>query len=485
MAKEKLLNTDHRSIAIKIVKFSIPSWVGFFINIFSVIILTRYFLPDVYGLINTFNATGTFLMGLVCLGLDSGFMRYFFEPPAEYDRKQLFFISMTIPVMTLLFVSLVLLIAIPSQLSKLLFGIENFFILILLAVNVVAQLITRFLTIYYRMEGNTRLYSILTIGMQVSLKGGLVFAALIKPTYEFAMLCSVIVIVLMVIVFLLLFGNKIMPEKKWINFKNIKNLRSFFRYSIYTWPIPSLLYFNIIATLILIREKLGSVEVGIFASVSVFVGIIGVLQTGFSTFWSGYMFENYKTKNHFIKQVHDYVSFFTIILMCSFLLFRDLMFLLIGKNFQNSKPFFAILLLYPLFLILSETTCYGVSIAKKTGLLLIVTVLTMVSNLAIIWIFVPSWGILAPCFGSAISGLVFFVLQTYYGQQYYTSLLSWKRTIFAILILIVLALGNLVYIDSFLSIVILVLICAVLSLVVYRELVRQIFSLTRNFFYSR
>lgn len=474
-----------KAILMKIIKFSIPSWVGFVINIVSAIVVTRYFLPKDYGLVNTFIASGTFLMGFVCLGLDSGFMRYFFEPPPNFDRKRLFFVSMVIPIMALVVISLIFLIAIPSQLSTFLFGIDSFFLLLLLALNVVAQVITRFLTIYYRMEGNTLLYSILTIGIQVALKGGLLIAVFIKPTYEFAILSSVIVIIIMVIVFLFLFGKKLMPEKKWATFTSIKKLGSFFRYSIYTWPIPSLLYFNIIATLILIREKLGSTEVGIFASVSIFVGIIGVLQSGFSTFWSGYMFENYKTKNHFIKQVHDYVSFFIIILMCTFLLFRDVMFLMIGKNFQDSKPFFAILLLYPLFLILSETTCYGISIAKKTGLLLIITVFTMVSNLAVIWFFVPSWGILAPCFGSAISGLIFFSVQTYFGQKYYTSILSWERTIFTIIVMIILAIGNLIYSESFLSIFILVLICCVISLIVYREIVAQMWSLATRFIYNR
>jgi O-antigen/teichoic acid export membrane protein len=480
MLKENTFSNDRKDLVLKIVKFSIPSWVGFFINILSAIILTRYFQPDTYGLINTFNATGTFIMGVVCLGLDSGFVRNFFDPPADFDRKRLFFVSLLIPIITILGVSIVFLLTIPSQLSMFLFDIDNLFILVLLSGNVVALIITRFLTIYYRMEGNTLLYSILSIGMQIALKGGLIFAAFVNPTYDFAIFSSVIIIVAMVVVFLSLFGNKLLPEKISVNLSDIKKLSSYFKYSIFTWPVPSLLYFNTIATLILIRANLGNAQVGIFASVSIFVGLIGVLQNGFSTFWSGYMFEHFNEKTHFIKQVHDYVSFFTILLLCFFLLFKDVIFFIIGENYQDSKPFFAILLLYPLFLILSETTCYGISIARKTALMLIITVVSVLSNLVVIWLFIPSWGILAACYGSAVSGLLFFLMQTYYGQQYYCSLLSWKRTLLSIIIIIVLAVGNLVFNDSLESLSILVVICISISVIVYRCIIAQMYSFVRK-----
>ena len=168
MTREHSFTNDRKGLVLKIVKFSIPSWVGFFINILSAIILTRYFQLDTYGLINTFNATGTFIMGVVCLGLDSGFVRNFFDPPADFDRKRLFFVSLLIPLIIILGILIVFLLTIPSQLSMFLFDIDNLFILVLLSGNVVALVITRFLTIYYRMEGNTLLYSILSIGMQIA-----------------------------------------------------------------------------------------------------------------------------------------------------------------------------------------------------------------------------------------------------------------------------------------------------------------------------
>src|SRR3990172_6561124 len=106
---ERTTNGEKADFFLKIIKFSVPSWVGFFINIVSVVIITRYFLPDTYGLINTFNASSTLVMGLVSLGIDSGFIRYFFEPLDGFDRNRLFLISILIPLGILLVLSAALL----------------------------------------------------------------------------------------------------------------------------------------------------------------------------------------------------------------------------------------------------------------------------------------------------------------------------------------------------------------------------------------
>jgi O-antigen/teichoic acid export membrane protein len=326
------------------------------------------------------------------------------------------------------------------------------------------------------MEGNTFLYAILSIAMQLALKGSLVFAALVKPDYEFAILSSVIAMISMVVVFLFFAGRTLFPSRKTYSIAEIRSLKKFFIYSLYTWPVPILLYFNILATLIIIRVKLGNDAVGIFTSVSVFVGVITVLQAGFSTFWSGYMFENYKTQVLRITRMHDYMSFFIIVLMACFVLFRDVIFLLLGAKYQVSKPFFALLLLYPLLLILSETTCYGISIAKKTELLLIVTFLSILLNLGIIWMLIPSWGLIGACIGSAVSAFVFFAVQSYFAQKYYRSIEHAGRTVFTVFSVVVLAVGNQIFNNSFGGLTALSMTGLLFAGLVYRKQIFQIKS---------
>lgn len=465
----------------KIIQFSVPYWVGFVINIVSVVIITRYFLPDAYGLINTFNATSNFIMGVVCLGLDSGFMRHFFEPPDGFDRNRLFFVSTVFPMATLMLIAVLLLGVASSWLSMYIFGVDSFFLMLLLFTNVVALLVIRFVTVYYRMEGNTFLYSVLSILVQLALKIPLVMAALVKPVYEFAILSSVVASGGLVVGFLFFCGRRMLPGSWLVSLAELKGLKQFFVYSISTWPVPILLYFNVVITQLIIRQRLGNEAVGIFASVNVFVGIVSVLQAGFSTFWSGFMFENYQTHRVKIIKTHDYLSFLMIVVMACFVIFRDVMFILLGSKYQVSKPLFALLLLYPLLLILSETTGYGISIAKKPHLMIIATFVSILLNVGMVMLLIPFCGLLGACIGSAVSGVVLFAMQSYYAQKYYKSINHVGRTIFTIFSVVILAAGNFMFNSSSLGLIAFSVICLLLAVVVYRREVLEILTLSKNF----
>jgi len=432
----------------KIISFSIPSWVGFVTNILSTVVVTRYFLPDAFGLISTFNAAATLVMSLVCLGFDSGFIRYFHETPDGFDRNRLFLFSVSTPLLILSAIAGLTLAISSGNLSMLILGVDNHLVMGLLFVNTAELIIVRFYTIYYRMQGNAFLYGFITILMQLALKGALVYAAIVRPNYEFAIYSSVVATTFMTVAVAIIFGRKLLPSVKTFSVTEVNLLKPFISYSLYTWPIPIILYTNILVTQIIIRTKLGPDAVGIFTSVNIFIGIISVIQTGFVTFWSGFMFENYKSQSAKIIRMHDYISLALIVVMCLFVLFRDPMFYLIGKNYQTSKPFFALLLLYPLLLTLSETTAYGISIAKKSKLMFIITLISFILNIGISWLLIPFFGITGACIGSAISSVVFFALQSYFGQKYYRSINNAGKSIFTVCSLVLLALGNLFFNSS-------------------------------------
>ena len=469
------IKKEMRLVINKIIKFSIPSVINFVINILSAIIVTRHFNPSDYGLINTFNATSTFMMAIACLGLDSGFIRYFFDLPSGYDKKMLFLSSITIPIIALLLFSIIIFIF-PNNISSLLFGINNNFLLILLSINVFSTIIIRFLTILYRMDGNTLMYTLLIISVQVSLKGALIFAAFVKPNLFFSINSIVISTLFIVLSFIIYNYNYFKPIN--IHFiTKLYNLIDFFKYSIYSWPIPTLLYFNILTTLLILRLKLGNEAVGIFSSVSVFVGLIGVLQTGFTTFWSGFMYENYQKKQTQIKKINEYVSFLTIIIFIGFIVFKDMMYLLIGKNYHETKPYFAIILIYPLMLLLSETTSYGISIAKKSGLLLVITLGTILINLTLTWVLISKLGILGVAIASGFSGIFFYLAQTYFGQKYYNSLENLNKVIFLVFMILFLSICNLIFNSSFISLLFICFLVFLITCLVYKNILKNVFDL--------
>ncbi|MGV8933478.1 MAG: polysaccharide biosynthesis C-terminal domain-containing protein [Gallionellaceae bacterium] len=469
----------------KIIRFSIPSWVGFLVNIGSTIVVTRYFLPDAFGLISTFNAAATLVMSLVCLGLDSGFIRYYHDVPRGFDRNRLFLFSILIPLLILIIVSALTLAASSTQLSTLILGVNNSFAMGLLLVNVAELIIIRFYTIYYRMAGNSFMYGVLTISMQLALKGALVFAAIIEPDYGFAILSTVVATTFIVIVFSMFYGKKLLPSRIKYTASEVASLKPYILYSIYTWPIPIALYSNTLATQIIIRTKLGPEAVGIFSSVNIFIGIIAVIQGGFFTFWSGFMFENYQKESARIIKMHDYISFGIISIMCLFVLFRDPIFHLIGPNYHASKPFFALLLLSPLLLMLSETTAYGISIAKKSYLTFGITFLSVALNLGISWLTIPFFGLTGACIGSAVSSVVLFLLQSHFGQKYYRSIDKKAKTIFAVSSLVLIALVNLFLTDLLMLKVIFSISIFVAAIFVYRNQLTDLNTIVNSTYFKR
>lgn len=471
---------EDTDIAKSVLQFSVPAWGTFIINIASAMIITRHLQPDAYGLLNTFQASSTLFLFVVCLGLDNGFLRYFVETPEGFDKNGLLFVSLLAPLLLLGVTGAALLPFYSEGLAWALFSVNDGALASLLFVSVAVNVVTRFVTVFYRMDSNALLYGLFSVLIQLAMKGSVVVAALIRPDYKTAVWASVVSVGAVVAGFVYVNRRQLFPPGMRYSFRGLGRLRGLLIYSVYTWPIPVLLYVHVVLTQIIIRASLGHEAVGLFTSVAVFVGVVSAFQAGFATYWSGYMYRNYRTQVPRIARMHDYLALFVVVSMALFVLFRDLAFLLLGSGYQATKPWFALLLVYPLLLILSETTAYGMGIAKKSHLMFMVTLFSVVSNVGLTWALVPRWGLLGACAGSVVSGVLLFAGQTYFGQKYFRSIPNAWRTVFAVTCMLAVAVGNLILTDSAASRAALGIIGLGVSIVVYWKASGEIVSLTRG-----
>jgi O-antigen/teichoic acid export membrane protein len=330
------------------------------------------------------------------------------------------------------------------------------------------------------MDSDALLYGVFSVAIQFAMKGSVVVAALVRPDYQTAVWASVGAVAAVVIGFVVVNRRHLFPPGMRYSFLPLRRLQGLFVYSVYTWPIPVLLYVHVVVTQIIIRASLGHEAVGLFTSVAVFVGVVSAFQAGFATYWSGYMYRNYQTQVARIAKMHDYLALFVVVSMTLFVLLRDLAFLLLGSGYQATKPWFALLLVYPLLLILSETTAYGMGIAKKSHLMVMVTLSSVVSNVVITWALVPHWGLLGACVGSVVSGVILFAGQTYFGQKYFRSISNEWRTVFAVVAILVLSVANLIFSDRPASRAGFAILGLGVSLAVYWKASGEIVSLTRG-----
>ena len=178
---------------------------------------------------------------------------------------------------------------------------------------------------------------------------------------------------------------------------------------------------------------------GIYSSTVTIALIINVMQGGFATFWSGFMFANYRTEQKMAQRVHDFFMIGVYVLFIGLLIFKDIVFILVGKRFQVGKDFFTLLLIYPLIILVMETTVYGISIAKKTYVTMIAYLIFFGSNVGLCFVLIPFLGIRGAALASSLAAFVLFIIQTTVGQKYYSTITKKGRTFITLVFVEILA----------------------------------------------
>ena len=457
-----------------IFKFSISSWVNFFISILSVVITTRIFSPEMYGNITIYNSASSLFMGIICIGLDSGFLRFYNEPPKGYDVKQLMAKCMGIPILFLLGITAFVVPFFYKDVSFLLFGKVSLLAVVLLCINTMSLAILNFFSIAYRISNDARRYTIQSILVQFFTKIFVITAALFNPKFETVIIFNTIGIFVLSIIYFKIQKRSVLPDK--INW-SMKGFSEVFRYAVFSWPTVILIYLNSFFPQMIIKNNLGDYDLGIYSSTAFFVGALGVVLNGFKTYWASFMYANYKTEGSKIIKIHDYVVLFVVFILSFFIIFQNLLYKLIGVEFHQSRYFFTLVLIYPLFNLISETTSYGITIAKKSQTTLGIFLLSTAVNFVFSYVLLNFFGIIGVAIASMLSAFVQLGISTFVGQKYYKSIKDIRKTFTSILLIIVLACSNCFFAEKYIVELFAVFVLNAIIMIGYRQEISDIFSL--------
>ena len=402
------------------------------ISFITMIVLTRTASEAFFGQINKFITASNVAMSLVCLGLDSAYIRFYYEPPASTTSKQLAWkcISPTLFVFLLLSF-LIILFRNNSSLIPLLGG-GGLFFTVAFVITVFSQFLNRFLTIYFRMNSKVASFSIVTIAFVVLTKTVFIPIYHITPKFEDNIIIAAPFLGLFMFILFLCNAKKMIA----ISHNSIKSYKKVYRYAFFSSPVFVITYLNGYLPQVIISNKLGDDILGIYSAALLFCSAILVLSTGFSTFWSPYMYKNYKTECCVIKNVHDLVLLISVVVMSLILIFSDVIYLFIGEAFRKNQNILGMLLVYPIILIIVETVAYGIGIKKKNEISLFIYFFSTTTNVALCLALVSKYGLDGIAFASMVSAIVQMVLMTYFGQKYYKSINHIGRTVFHICALV-------------------------------------------------
>lgn len=415
-----------------IFKFSISTWVNTLLYVAAVFLVNIFIDKTLFGMFDLMISTATTLMSVVTLGFDHAYLRFYKEPPKGIkDSKQIALLGLIVSVATLTIVSTVIFL-IPDTIGKVFFEGRNETILLVSAcLTCLAMVVIRFFNICYRVENNILKFSLVSILLQFFIRVFYIFGSFIKKDLNTIVIFNLIGLLLFVTVFFFLERKTLLPRRYEIKKEAYAPL---FRYSLGIMPSSVLLWGNQLVSKLFVGAILGDSALGLFSFASLISYALGILQGGFATFWSAYMFTNYKTENERIKDVHDILMLLMMVLMCLLIILSPLIFIILS-SYSGSREVFGLLLYAPLLMIVAETTVYGIEIAKKTFLNTISSLICVATNILFCSILVPRYSIPGAAISLVASTAAMFLFRTIMSQKYYRSIRSYLKTTVSLLVM--------------------------------------------------
>lgn len=462
-----------------VAKFYVSPFVNFFVGILAVYVTTRIFSPTIFGVISMFNMATNVLMGISCLGFNEGFLRFYHEKKNVLGNEGLFRYCLSRSVVSWLLFSIIA-IVFYKEISNALFHEENFEVIIFLMLNTLSYIVLyRYMSNYYRVMNQTLLYNFQQIVSNIFAKLFVIVSLLGVISISHVLFYNTIGLfcfMLTVVIFYrgLIFGNSI--NNSGYDFSDVR------RFSIITWPTSIMSLFATFVTPLIITLRLDAHSVGIYTSTNLFASAISILTSGFLSYWAVFIYKNYKTEQEFIKKVHDYVMVSTICIISMLLIFQHVAYMFIGDEFHDGRLFFAFVILEILFLFLGESTQYGISISKKVHQTTLIFAVSIVIKLVGTWLIIPYFGLVGAAVMAAVSATLRFVLLSWRGQKYYSTISNIWRTFFGVILIWFLAASNYFFNDKYLLEMFFVIFCLLITGVIYRSYIKDliVFGLTKT-----
>lgn len=368
------------------------------------------FTPEDIGRLGMFQISISFGLLFFTLGFDQAYVREFHE---SRDRSELLK-SCFIPGFLLL--SLVGFLSAPfaSVFSNLLFKINNPIYYWVVYFGISITFICRFLSLILRMQERGLAFSmsqILPKALNLLLLGALAWAGLAT---NFLTLLCVAVSSILVVALTYLWSTR----RQWRPALSAKfNAEQVITLSKFSLPLvlSGMIYWGLTATSMLLLRALSSMdELGTYSITSSFAGAATVFQSIFTVVWAPTVYK-WVSQEADMSRV-DAVARQALAVVCSiFVLVGSLSWLtdyLLPVHYLNVKYMVLCAIVPPLLYTLSEVTCVGIGISRRTMLTVWVTLAALVCNLLLSWWLIPTHGAAGAVIANALAYVVFFFART-------------------------------------------------------------------------
>ncbi|SMP65744.1 Membrane protein involved in the export of O-antigen and teichoic acid [Sphaerochaeta associata] len=476
------MKSDTNSISFfkNVLSFSYASLITAAIGFVIIPFATRLFSPSEMGKINLFSTVASLFSMLAIAGIDQSYVRYHAEVS---DHGILVGDCIRLSIISWAFVSSIVFLF-REYIAKLIIGESSLTLIIILILYILFTNIQRFSSLDYRLKQDAWNYTLHSVLHALANNVLFFFIAYWNRTALFALGMRVFLVILLSVIYIFFFQKSFFSQA--LHRYKASEKSKILKFGLPLLPASIFYWINGSVSKFILARYWGFDIVGFFGIALTLSSVVGIIQTGFNTFWAPYAMKYYESESVRIQKVHHYIVCILSIFVICLMLFQDIIFLLLDVSYQASQQIFPLLIITHVLYTISETTGLGIPLSGKTYFQAILVFLSMIVNILLCVILIPRFGLIGCAISVVFSDIIMVSLRTILGQKYYKSVDSFKCTIFTVVLLLFTASLNL-FLPMFPRIVITILILLVITLVYLHEIERLILiisSLLREYLFK-
>lgn len=453
--------------------------INMFLGLLSTPIITRIVDPAEYGQFSIFTMYTSICVMVLCLGLDQSLVRFYYNKEDQNYKKGLVKICIGLPVIISSIISIFVIVA--AFCGVIVFEFEPLIIL-LLCVNTVLTIWSRIAILLLRVTYQSKKYAISNIVLKVVY---IILAISLVKTVSNNYLISLCLATVISTLFQAVYATFSTKELWDIN-ADVKDIDV---NDLVKFGAPLILSMGITTVFqsldkIALNHYCSYYEVGIYSSAMSLVHIFAIIQSTFNTLWGPMQVEHYvKSPNDtsFIQKGNKYITVIMFFIGFTLILCKDIFALLLGEKYRLAAVILPFLIFNPIMYTISETTCSGIGVSKKSYLNIWVSVGACVVNFIGNNLLVPLYGGIGAAISTGLSYIVFFVLRTVFSNKYYYIDYDLKK--FGIITSITLTYA---WYNTFFEFSIITIIGYIVSIVIllslYNQSIKELFAISKKQF---
>lgn len=393
-----------------IIGFSLGPLSSAILGVVTLPLMSWIFKPEDIGRINLAGIAISLGLMIITLGLDQAYVREFHATEEKYRLFKACITPGLLAFVTFASIS----IKFSQELSAILFGEINSQYWIITLACIAASFFSRFLGLILRMEEKGLSYSISQVAPKIIQIIFLFLIIILDFERNFLNILWILAASIVTATIIYAWNTRyfwINAVKTKINGNQIKSLLKFGAPLIFS----NLAYWGLSASsAIIIRSQSTLSELGVYSVTNSFASSAAIFQSIFTIVWAPTVYKwveqgvDMRRVDAIARQALTVICIiFTIIGSFSWL--TDF---ILPKHYINVKYIIVCAIAPSLLYTLSEITCIGIGITRRTTLTVWITLIALISNVLVSCYLVPFLGAKGAVIANAIAYTVFFIART-------------------------------------------------------------------------